>query len=51
MTSRAKKLLIVLLFSIVILILSAIFRPFEPEDQTFETPPPPQTDSQELPDF
>jgi len=35
MPNRTKKLLILLLASIVILVLSWVFRPFEPDEQEF----------------
>ncbi len=47
MTSRIKILLIGLFLSVIILVLSIIFKPFEPEEET--TPPGDTPQEEELP--
>jgi len=55
MTERAKKLLVVLFISIIIFILAWIFRPFEPEEETFNQEDEEQEDVMpspgEIPEF
>lgn len=51
MPARTKKLLIILLISIIILILSWIFRPLEPDkEQNFNKEETPQIDLDSLPE-